>query len=78
MKQLPIRIVVIADPSGNWTASGWSEQGTQVSDQEMIESAQECIGFGTAQREFVVTVTLELPETPRPPEVQGKVEVRSE
>ena len=70
MKTVKVRIAVVLDEDGGWSANGWGGRGVPVPDNVQIISAVEFLAMPAAGRYWV---NAELP-IPEPTEIEGEVE----
>lgn len=82
MKTVKVKIAVVVDTDGKWSAAGWSIEPDVIQrlayEIDAIDTASEV--FDTEEDELAkywITAELEVPEEKKPVEIEGKV-IKSE
>lgn len=57
-----VRIAVAVDPTGHWSANGWSHNG-ENNDEEALDSCQSEVGNGAVM--YFVESDLDIPDRPK-------------
>ena len=71
-KTVRVKIVVMTEPNGRWTSSGWSEAGADADVDEMIGTCSECIE-AIQQSYHLIEADVPLPEPIEAVPIEGTV-----
>lgn len=71
MPTVLVKIAVAVDPSGKWSAYGYSQEGSSFPDENAMDAAVDGLGEGDGEARYWVTAVLQVPEAVT---IAGKVE----